>query len=191
MESLRGRLKNPKAVILTFVVLFSIFLEYYVHLYLGITIIYTQFFYVLIAICGFWYGRKVVFIGIFLAIMTLSNTFILTGGFSPDSLIRGLMFVLVAMVVGELSHNVEKEHNALIAYISEATMRVKSPAASIKNNLEEISEQTDDEDLKTVLGIQIKNASQIIDNIQEINRNIVEKENDIPDAYREFLTKNS
>jgi len=180
---------NIKATIWGFVVLFSIFLEYFVHLYLGITILYSQFFYVLIACAGFWYGRKVAILGVFIAIMTISNTFILTGGIDPESFIRGLMFVLVAVVVGELSYNTEKEHNALIAYISETAMRVVNPAAAIKKNLEEVSEKIEDENLKITLGVQIKNASHIIDNIQELNKNIVDKDRNIPDNYREFLIK--
>ena len=178
---------NKKAIAFGFVVLFSIFLEYFIHLYLGITIIYSQFFYVLIAMAGFWYGRKVAVLGIFIAIMTISNTFLLTGGITYESLIRGMMFVLVAIVVGELSYNTEKEHNALIAYISEIAMRVKNPAAAIKENLEMVMEETENENLKTILGIQIKNTSQILDNIHELNTKIIEKDRDIPEAYREFL----
>ena len=180
---------NKKTTIWGFVVLFTIFLEYFVHLYLGIEIIYSQFFYVLIAMAGFWYGRKVIILGIFLAIMTISNTFILTGTVNPESLFIGLMFILVASVVGELAYNAEKEHCALIAYISEAAMRLKNPAAEIKENLITVSSETKNENIKAIVDIQIKNAGQILDNIDILNEKIVEKHRDIPDEYQKFLKK--
>jgi len=81
---------------------------------------------------------------------------------------------------------------ALVAYMSEMTMRLKQPVGLIGSTLLEsvrlIREGllTQDE-IVMVLVEQARKTAQIAANIQEFQRAIVQREGAIPDAYREFL----
>jgi len=83
-------------------IFFGLDLEFVIHYYFGITIVYTQFFYLIIVIAGLWYGKKAVWVALFFGSLHVIVTYILTGTHSPDALMRGLIMLIVAFVVGSI-----------------------------------------------------------------------------------------
>jgi PAS domain S-box-containing protein len=85
-----------------------------------------------------------------------------------------------------------KAEEALVAYMTEMTMRLKQPVGIISNTLLESAQLvkegllTQDEIIMVLEG-QARNAAQIGVNIQEFQTAIIEKNRSIPEAYRKFL----
>lgn len=87
-----------------------------------------------------------------------------------------------------------EEERALLAFITEATMRLNNPVEQIAVNLTQIREQTDKADqpraeIAFQIEIQRKHALQIVENLKDLNRAITRKIQNLPDAYREYLNK--
>jgi PAS domain S-box-containing protein len=85
-----------------------------------------------------------------------------------------------------------KAEEALVAYMTEMTMRLKQPVGIISNSLLESSQFLKEgmltiEEIIVILEVQARNAAQIQANISEFQTAIVEKNRSIPEAYREFL----
>lgn len=81
---------------------------------------------------------------------------------------------------------------ALVAYMTEMTMRLKQPVGIISNTLLESVQLIKQgiltqEEIIMMLEGQARNATQIEANIQEFQAAIVEKNRSIPEAYRKFL----
>jgi hypothetical protein len=119
------------------------------------------------------------------------------------------MFVLVAILVAMLSEEkeeyseallqskeeIEKKNVTLIGFMAEYTQRMKNPMRlslwnllEIKDTLEKNSGVASPETLDS-LKVQIKNMEQILETLQFLNAAVVEGSSDIPEAYREFLTR--
>ena len=81
---------------------FGLNLEFVVHYYLGITIVYTQFFYLIIVIDGLWYGRKAVWVALLFGSLHITVTYMNTGLLSPDALKRAIAMLIIAFVVGTI-----------------------------------------------------------------------------------------
>lgn len=96
-----------------------------------------------------------------------------------------------ALIIRDLTAQRETEQ-ALVAFITEAALRLKNPVEMIGTRLADVRDQigrtgvTDDE-IRLQLDIQIKNAEQIVKNLQELNQAILKGYKGIPDAYREYL----
>jgi PAS domain S-box-containing protein len=89
----------------------------------------------------------------------------------------------------------EQRHaeEALLAYISEMAMRLKNPVEIIRDNLQEIAALVKEgkltkEEIVTMLEGQVRNAKQVAANVLEFQKAIAEKNKDIPEAYRSFLS---
>ena len=85
-----------------------------------------------------------------------------------------------------------KAEEALVAYMTEMTMRLKQPVTIVSNTLLESAQLMKDgiltnDEIITVFEGQARNAAQIGANIQEFQKAIVEKNRSIPEAYRKFL----
>jgi PAS domain S-box-containing protein len=81
---------------------------------------------------------------------------------------------------------------ALVAYMTEMAMRMKQPIEIIRDNLEDIAGlirkgKITPEETAMLLDGQIRNATQIAANVQEFQKAIVERNQNIPQAYRKFL----
>jgi PAS domain S-box-containing protein len=81
---------------------------------------------------------------------------------------------------------------ALLAYISEMAMRLKIPVEIIRDNIQEITDlinrgKLTKEEMVIMLEGQVRNATQIAANVQEFQKAIAEKNEEIPEAYRKFL----
>jgi signal transduction histidine kinase len=192
--------RNVKIIIVGILISVSVFCELVMHFWQNIDIGYTHFFYVLIVIVGIWFQRKAIWLALILA---------LTGEFLWGPLVRASMFVLVAILVAMLSEEkeeysqalllskqeIEKKNVTLIGFMAEYTQRMKNPMRlslwnlmEIKENLEKNSGVASPETLDS-LQVQIKNMEQILETLQFLNAAVVEGSSDIPDAYREFLTR--
>jgi PAS domain S-box-containing protein len=84
--------------------------------------------------------------------------------------------------------------NTLLAYIREATLRIRNPVELVRDNLQELKDELKGRDrnpayIGTVLTIQQKNMDDILNNLQEIERAVAEKRTEIPDALREYLKR--
>ena len=93
---------RPHPVVFILLVLAGLDLEYVIHYHMGITVVYTQFYYLIIVIAGLWYGRKAVWVALLFGSLHVTVTYLLTGQLSPDALMRGCMMLIVALVVGSI-----------------------------------------------------------------------------------------
>jgi PAS domain S-box-containing protein len=81
-----------------------------------------------------------------------------------------------------------------LAFISEAAMRLKNPLDLVEGNLGSVvgsieKGNADIPDITLQLRLQIKNLEQIRNNINELNRAIVDRADGIPEALKKFLTE--
>jgi signal transduction histidine kinase len=89
-----------KPYALALLILTGIISELVIHYFLNISVVYTQFYYLIIVFAGFWYGRKAVWVALFLGGLQIVVSWILSGLITPESLIRTLLLVIVAFIVG-------------------------------------------------------------------------------------------
>lgn len=84
--------------------------------------------------------------------------------------------------------------NTLLAYLREATLRIRNPLELVRDNLRELKDdlegrETNPAYVGTTLAVQEKNIEGILDNLQEIERAVAEKRTEIPAALREYLKR--
>lgn len=186
------RYEIEKPAIWVALVVIAVLMEFYCHLVLGISIVYSSFAYLVIATGGLWYRRGVIYMGVALGFLHIADEYILslsTGVFDYAVLVRGLMYVVVAVVVWAISGMAEKEHYALVGYITETALRLKTPLATIGHDLEEIAEEVESEEVRAQILVQAAHARQASETIRELNTEILSDATDIPDAYREYLSR--
>ena len=196
-----------KKFTLVLLVLFCLFLEETIHLYWGIEMAYTHVFYILLVLAAIWYHERAVFLAIVLGVMHIVVSYSVLGELTWPPLLRAMMFILVTAIVAVISATkdkyqqelveskkvIEANHGILIGYITECANRLRHPIEIVHDNLMELQRQVEKEgppaDLKIRLQLQVKNTEQIIVNLHELNQAIVTDNNDIPDAYREFINR--
>jgi hypothetical protein len=196
-----------KKFTLVLLVLFCLLLEETIHLYWGIGEAYTHVFYILLVLAAIWYHERAVFLAIVLGVMHIVVSYEVLGVLTWPPLLRAMMFILVTAIVAVISaqkdeyqkdlveskKQIEADHENLIAYITESANRLRHPIEIVHDNLKELGKQVECEgppdDLKIRLQLQVKNTEQIIENLQELNQAIVTDNNEIPDAYREFICR--
>ena len=194
-----------KKFTLVLLVLFCLFLEETIHLYFGIEAAYTHIFYILLVLAAIWYHERAVFLAIVLGVMHIVVSYYDLGELTWPPLLRAMMFILVTAIVAVISaqkdeyqtklvnskKEIEKNHEVLIAYISECANRIRHPVEIVHDNLRELERLVETEgppdDLKIRLQLQIKNTEQIIGNLHEMNQAIVTDDDKIPEAFREFI----
>ncbi len=86
----------------------------------------------------------------------------------------------------------KQAEDALLSYMTEMAMRLKSPVEIIRDNLTDVADlirtkKLDPEETALVLDGQVRIADQIAQNVMEFQREISKKNKEIPDAYRKFL----
>jgi hypothetical protein len=199
--------EGMKLAILVALAILCIGLEIGIHLFARTAVGYTHIFYLLLVLAGIWYHRLAVWVAVALAAATIPTS-LYVGDFGWATLLRGSMFIVVAYVVGTLSaerdrgreqllqqkQEIEEKHAALIGYISEVALRLKNPVAILRDNLAGIiaslgKDNPDLESARMELTVQVSHADQILVNLQELNKAVVECHEDIPQAYREFLNR--
>ena len=83
-------------------VLTGLILEFVIHYRLGITVVYTQFYYLIIVIAGLWYGRKAIWVALLFGGLHIIVTYMLIGILSQDAVMRAIMMLIVAFVIGTI-----------------------------------------------------------------------------------------
>jgi hypothetical protein len=182
-------------------------LEIGVHLFLRTAIGYTHIFYVLLVLAGVWYYQKALVVAAALVAATFLTSGIV-GDFTWATLLRAAMFLVVTWIVAKISEErdrakaeildqkaaIEEKHSALVGYLAEVALRMKNPIHLLRDNMAAIRLQLESEDpdleaVKMDLSVQITHADQIMANFRELNQAIVEERDEIPLAYRDFLTR--
>jgi|GEM_PF-3149729 len=87
---------------------------------------------------------------------------------------------------------VKRTREALLAYVTEMAVRIREPADLIRHDLNDLlgmieSQEVSPAEVVTCLHVQAGNAEQIVRNINDLNRAIVDGRREIPEAYRGFL----
>jgi signal transduction histidine kinase len=95
-------LDAAKPYALGLLILIGLFFELVIHYSLKISIVYTHFYYLIVVLAGLWYGRKAVWIALVFGGFHVLVSWHIAGAVTPDSLIRALMLVIVAFVVGSV-----------------------------------------------------------------------------------------
>ncbi|HZD44081.1 MAG TPA: HEAT repeat domain-containing protein, partial [Methanomicrobiales archaeon] len=145
-----AQITSYKSTILFVAIAIAVLLELIVHLYLGVGVVYTHFFYVVLVLAGLWYYWRAVYVAIGLSALYILDEYLLIGFVSTDVLIRAAMFVVVAFVVGYLSWLIAREQTNLIHYITERTLQfrqstaIRSGEARDTRNQPEITERIRD-----------------------------------------------
>ncbi len=86
-------------------------------------------------------------------------------------------------------YNLIVANEDMLAYISEATVRLKTPVSLIEGTLREMlgeaeKGECDPEEMKVIIQLQIQVAASVIENLRELNDAIITGMTDIPTAYR-------
>jgi K+-sensing histidine kinase KdpD len=102
---------RPHPLVFILLILFGLDLEFVVHYYLGITVVYTQVFYLIIVIAGLWYGRRAVWVALLFGSLHVTITYILSGLLSPDALMRTIVMLIVAFVVGTIVEQMKRYYD--------------------------------------------------------------------------------
>jgi PAS domain S-box-containing protein len=97
-----------------------------------------------------------------------------------------------AIAIGRDITEQKKAEEALLAYMTEMAMRIKQPVEIVRDNLEDIAQlirngKISPDEVAMLLDAQVRNTAQIASNVQEFQKAILEKNTDIPEAYRKFL----
>jgi len=123
-SSSAGALYNPpdrlKILVLALLVLTGIFLEGVVHYLDHVSIVYTQFYYLIIVVAGLWYGRTVVWIALFFGILEIVVSWMLAPASVPyEAILRALMLVIVAVVIWKIVDTMNRYHAQVLAQNTE------------------------------------------------------------------------
>lgn len=89
---------------------------------------------------------------------------------------------------------VKEAETALLAYLREATLRTRNPAELVRDNLREIREGSGGTEalpapVATALAVQERHIDDILNNLQELERAVADKQTGIPDALRDYLKR--
>lgn len=87
-----------------------------------------------------------------------------------------------------------KAERALVAYISEMAMRLKNPVEILRDNLADLAQMARGgtltfEEIAIALDGQARSVGQVARNVAEFQKAIAEKDETIPEAYRNFLSR--
>lgn len=92
----------------------------------------------------------------------------------------------------QAEYNLRVANEDMLAYISEATVRLKTPVSLIEESLREILQDVEEgagstEELRTALKLQIHVAAIVVENLQTLTDAIIAGKKDIPAAYRNMI----
>ena len=91
-------------------------------------------------------------------------------------------------------YNLRVANEDLLAYISEATVRLKTPMSLVEESLRELLHETqektcDTEEIMTILKLQIQVIATVVGNLRDLNDAIIAGKKEIPAAYRTMNLK--
>jgi signal transduction histidine kinase len=112
-ESWWTRSSDAKPYVFALLVATGLFLKLVLHYYLRGSLVYTQFFYLIIVIGGIWYEKKVILVALLLGGLQLLVSFLITGTMLFESVVSVAMLVLIAVVVGTIVEQMDLYHERL------------------------------------------------------------------------------
>ncbi|GEM_PF-353633 len=123
--------------ILLLLVAISLALEVIVHHMMGITVVYSHFFYVPVVLGAVWYGKRAVLVGLFLAAIYVGDYYLINGAISADVAGRALMFVAVALVIGLVMDSMRKEQEKAMTQMADAALN-EGRRSGIYGNIDDL-----------------------------------------------------
>jgi signal transduction histidine kinase len=105
---------NLKLFAVVLLIIIGIFLECIVHYWYGISTVYTHFYYLIIVIIGLWYGRKAIWIALFFGMLHIDVSWLAQGTFPFDALIRAMMLIIVAGLIGTVVEQMNKYQDRVL-----------------------------------------------------------------------------
>jgi len=106
-----AQLKLPVFILL---ILTGIFLEGFVHYQYGIPVVYTHFYYLIVVVAGLWYGRKAIGVALFFGGLHIAVSWLAATTFPFDALLRALMLLVVAVVVGTVVEQMNRYRDQVL-----------------------------------------------------------------------------
>jgi signal transduction histidine kinase len=103
-----AQLKLPVFALL---IAIGITLEVVVHYVYNISTVYTHFYYVIVVVAGLWYGRKAIWVALFFGGLHIAVSWLLAGAFPSDAVLRALMLLIVAIVIGTVVEQMNRYHD--------------------------------------------------------------------------------
>ncbi len=98
------------------------------NIYYKTGIIYTHLFYIPIVMAGIWYRRKSLYVAAILGAVHIYADFVVNQQITGSSLLRTIMFLIVALVVGNLSakndymyHKLKNMNSAMLDMVAEVS----------------------------------------------------------------------
>jgi signal transduction histidine kinase len=111
-----------KLVVFAILILSGIVLEGIVHLIFGITVVYTQFYYLIVAVAGLWYGRAAIATALFFGGLQIFVSLVLEPEKIPyDPILRAFILLIVAIVIWKLVEEIKRYHEQLLLKNRELT----------------------------------------------------------------------
>ena len=101
----------------------ALLLEIIVHWHLGIAEVYSHFFYIPIVLAAVWYGTRGVSVAFLLGTVLLLVTFLTGGEIDNDAILRVLMLISVALVIGTVSGYMRREHERMVDEVTDAAIQ--------------------------------------------------------------------
>jgi signal transduction histidine kinase len=93
----------------------GIFLECVIHYLYHVSNVYSQFYYLIVAVAGLWYGRKVVPVALFFGGLEVAVSWLLDPGVMPyEAILRAFMLLIVAVVIWKIVEEMEGYHTRLL-----------------------------------------------------------------------------
>jgi HEAT repeat protein len=125
--------RDYRLPVLIVLVVFSLLLELIVHWYLDIDVVYSHFFYIPVVLAAIWYGIRGALVAVLLGAALLAGTYVTSGMIDSGSVIRALMFVLVALVIGVVSDLMRREQDKMINEVADAALQsgLQAPGGSL------------------------------------------------------------
>jgi HEAT repeat protein len=118
-----GTFRSYRLPVLLLLVVISLLLELIVHWYLDIEVVYSHFFYIPVVLAAIWYGIRGVPVAVVLGAALLAGTYVSSGMIDSGSVIRALMFVLVAVVIGVIADLMRREQDKMIDEVADAALQ--------------------------------------------------------------------
>ena len=134
-------LSTYKPLIIAVLVLFSLAMEGILHWVMGIEVVYTQFFYIPVVLAAVWYGVRSVGIAALLGGVQVLGGVYLTGDLQPGSLIRAVILVAVALVIGAVMDLMRREHARLIEDVTDAALKSAGEPAGWRDGFLELRDR--------------------------------------------------
>lgn len=114
MEKIQITINRQIRLVLVSLCLVSIiFVAIYFNYYRGIDVVYTHLFYVAIIMVGLWFKRYVIHLAMLLGVFHIILDYLSNGYLLPAPILRGCIFLFVAIVVYLLTTRLECTHENL------------------------------------------------------------------------------